>query len=391
MVPPLAPKRSRSSSPAAPVKRPHNQATATLDLSDLPKRGRGRPKKDDGNNDLVNRPGDRPGKDLQLPDPLKRPRGRPRKNPEIPVPPKRPRGRPRKDPELPVPPKRPRGRPRKDTNFQAPQEPLDTSKQGRQRKSITIATSKGPGRPRKLDAGGASGDANNAGSAKRGRGRPRKDSSATVSKSASSKSAKGALSLGQLTGTFDIKCDEVEGNWSNLVEDMSMSITSLKGNPSGLIASFNLGILEGTMLLAADKNTVEAIRRKMERGQSTYEDDDEEKSENDEDDEDEGEDDIGDEGAGDPPVPSGWLHFVWRGRNAPDDDEVHSGAYGGQDGSIKFTNKGNSFKAKGAFPALGESCEFSGKRISTKPDIPPEPWENFNEQAYGSANRSRWF
>ena len=92
-----------------PVKRgrPKKQPSTENDQVDKPKRPRGRPRKNPGQDEVADKPS--------------RPRGRPRKNSDTRAAsdkPKRPRGRPRKNPdqsELANKPKRPRGRPRKDS------------------------------------------------------------------------------------------------------------------------------------------------------------------------------------------------------------------------------------------------------------------------------------
>ncbi|KAF2108249.1 hypothetical protein BDV96DRAFT_285852 [Lophiotrema nucula] len=272
------------------------------------------------------------------PPPAKRGRGRPRKDPN--APPKHP-----KDPNAP---KRGRGRPRKDPN------------------AAPIAKPKVPGR---------------------GPGRPKKDSTAPTAAPSKSKSlpkvsttttSKSKVSstrstsapnttLAQFVGTYDITCEEVEDNWPDAADDMTLSIHPLPRTKSALIACFNLGILEGTMLIAADKKTLERVHKQVAATDSVKSD----KSA--------------------VAVPKGGtLYFVWRGQNIGDDDQVHTGNGGQQSGTLKFNAEDMSFKGVGSFPALGAECSFIGTKISNEASDEPEPWSNYSEEAYEEANEQRW-
>jgi hypothetical protein len=149
---------------------------------------------------------------------------------------------------------------------------------------------------------------------------------------------------------------------------MHISIAALPNTRSILIASFDLGIIEGTMLLAADEDTLGRVRRQM--------------------------DDNG-VNKGDkaivPMVVHRTVYFAWRGRNTGDDDQVHHGKYGGQTGSLTFKDDACcSFEGVGSFPATGNDCGFTGSRISDEAEEDAEPWGNFSEKAYEEANRRRW-
>lgn len=276
----------------------------------------------------------------------KRGRGRPRKSNETSAPP----------PADPNTPKRGRGRPRKvaDTSLPPPTN-SNTPKRGR-------------GRPRKdADASASKGQ-------QKPRGRPKK-SNATADKATSSASTKKVAKassksdalLQSITGTYDISCEAVEDGWDDMSEDMSMSITTLPHTNSTLIASFDLGILEGTMLLAADKDTLEATSQNMKKGNSNR--DNKSKA---------------------PTLQNGSVHFMWRGRETSE-SQAYPGSYGDQVGIIRFKGgKWASFEGEGSFPMLGSKCKFTGKKVDEKTYDVPEPWNNFDEEAYEEANRSRW-
>jgi hypothetical protein len=176
------------------------------------------------------------------------------------------------------------------------------------------------------------------------------------------------VKLTDVVGTYEISCEEVEGNWPDAVEDMHISIAALPNTRSMLIASFDLGIIEGTMILAADEDTLDRVRAQMDRDGVTK----------------------GDKAIG-PMVEERTVYFAWRGRSTGDENEIHHGKYGGQTGSLTFKDSACSlFEGVGSFPMLGKECALTGTRVSDEADEDAEAWDNFDEEAYDEANRRRW-
>jgi hypothetical protein len=340
---------------AGPSKRPLEN-----DAEEAPaaKRGRGRPRKDANAN--ANAPQPPPTKDTTAP---KQGRGRPRKDAS--VAPATASASPAKSAGA----GRGRGRPPKDANAT----PVKSAGRGRGRprkdESVVKGADRGRGRPPK-DASAA--PANGAG---RGRGRLKKsDSTASgpvapsSTKKTSQSTSKGGAELTDIIGTYDIDCEEVEGNWPDTAEGMGMSITTLPDSKSALVASFNLGIVEGIMLLAADKDTLDRVRQGME-GKSSG------KAKT----------------AAVPALKNRTVYFAWRGQDTGDQDEVHPGSNGSQTGSLTFTDdKYTSFQGVGAFPALGSRCDFAGTKTHDEADEVHESWDDYDEEAYDRANRGRW-
>lgn len=102
----------------------------------------------------------------------------------------------------------------------------------------------------------------------RGCGRPKMDSSAPVlvrkSKTETLKSKpKLSPTLWDITGTYDITCEEVERNWLYAAEGLSLAIVTLSTTSSVVVGSFDLVFLEGTMLFAADGRTLERARQQL--------------------------------------------------------------------------------------------------------------------------------
>ncbi|KAK2774797.1 hypothetical protein FQN53_003492 [Emmonsiellopsis sp. PD_33] len=388
-------------------------------MADAPKK-RGRPRKLDAT-----------GAPIVKPQPYTGPprkRGRPRKEPATDAPepaetaPKRPRGRPRKSDigEAPSS-KKPRlaeeavaataaatpatkskrGRPRKsdvaDIAATAAATPATKSKRGRPRKSdvadtaataaATLATKSKRGRPRKSDVADTAATAAATPATKSKRGRPRKSDVAAPelapAETAVSGSKVAGFTLDRIIGTYSLECKEVEDNWPDQAEDMEVTITKSSGGSLGLIGGFNMGILEGTMLFAADKKSLEKFRDVMSKEDSSEID---------------GEGETSDDGGVVPrtgtksaPVKDRRVYFSWRGQNTGD-TEIHCEVKPGtQDGHIEFTSdEAITFKGVAGFPALGQKCEFKGTKIDNDVTAAPPSWSSFSQEAANAANVNRW-
>jgi hypothetical protein len=297
--------------------------------------------------------------------PVKRGRGRPRKiitgepsgltkpsTPSATPGVKRGRGRPRKVPADPQdqstpPPKRPRGRPRlSDANGES-------------------VVKKKRGRPRKSDATPAA-DRSTDTSAKS----PFKLSNA-------SPTALDSFSLDKIVGSYEIQCEEVQREWPTRATDMGITIEESSDHTPGLIASFNLGIIEGKMLIATDEESLAALRRHIERpshGQLS--------------------DDLlqRDVAAADASkIRNRQVIFAWQGRDNGDTNEVYPFRGTHSVGHLKFLDdEATRFEGEIDAPALGQGCRFSGSRTEWEDYHVEGTWADFSERAYEEANINRW-
>ncbi|EFE45149.1 conserved hypothetical protein [Trichophyton verrucosum HKI 0517] len=267
------------------------------------------------------------------------------------------------------------------------------------------ASAKKRGRPRKDASDGDGADASPP-----ARGRPKKDADAK------SNGAKGTTGTGtpgrgrgrppanplqKFLGSFALECAAVSDEWPDQCDSMDMSISASDLDPCGMVASFNLGIVEGTMLLALTQDELNAFHSKVEGGSgacysiklchdyppvqllttlNSTDSDSEEDAECDE-----------------PPAKkvksaadedSLRLYFKWKGRNTTD-TEIHDGSR--DVGTIDFLDsKAIQFKGIGSFPALGSKCEFTGTRYDKEPTTVPLPWSTFSDEAAQLANENRW-
>ncbi|EZF34549.1 hypothetical protein TMEN_7228 [Trichophyton mentagrophytes] len=243
------------------------------------------------------------------------------------------------------------------------------------------ASAKKRGRPRKEASDGDGADASPS-----ARGRPKKDADAKSNgngaKGSTGTPGRGrgrppANPLQKFLGSFALECAAVSDNWPDQCDTMDMAISASDLDPCGMIASFNLGIVEGTMLLALTQDELNAFHSKVEGGSES---DSEEDAECDE-----------------PPAKrvkstadedSLRLYFKWKGRNTTD-TEIHDGSR--NVGTIDFLDsKTIQFKGIGSFPALGSQCEFTGTRYDKEPTTVPLPWSTFSDEAAQLANENRW-
>ncbi|PGH19670.1 hypothetical protein AJ80_03825 [Polytolypa hystricis UAMH7299] len=319
-----------------------------------------------------------------------RKRGRPRKYPidaEKPAKPTAPDGTPRK-----------RGRPRKNPEV----EPAAT-KPAAAPTTTTTGVKRGRGRPRKTNAPPAKKPRLMEDGTPRKRGRPRKsDAGAVGSASKASpqtsdvngsakKSSASVFPLAKIVGTYALTCDAVEENWPDQADDMELTISSEPSKTAlGFIGGFNLGVLEGTMLLAGNEDTLEKLREEMSADEGSSSGlngkaDSEISS-------------SSDDGKAEKPTTrndtsstSRRVYFHWRGRETSE-GEIHSNN-SGQDGKgyLDFTSDSAvAFEGVSSFPVVGEKIVFRGKKTDNKPTSSPEPWADFSESAAKEASAGRW-
>ncbi|KAM5448748.1 hypothetical protein MaudCBS49596_005255 [Microsporum audouinii] len=236
------------------------------------------------------------------------------------------------------------------------------------------------GRPRKAEY--VTGDAENAPAPPRGR--PRKDDVTAARSNGAVKGTPGrgrgrppANPLQKFVGSYAIECPIVSEEWPDKAESMDISISTSDMDPCGLIASFTLGIVEGTMLLAATEEALDAFQSKVEHGSDHESDEDAECDE--------------------PPpkkirsAPNDGalrLYFKWRGRDTTG-SEIYDGSM--DLGTIEFLDgKAIQFKGEGGFPAMGSDCKFTGTRYDNEATTVPLPWSTFSDKAAQEANEARW-
>ncbi|EPE29789.1 AT hook motif family protein [Glarea lozoyensis ATCC 20868] len=207
-------------------------------------------------------------------------------------------------------------------------------------------------------------------------------------------------------GSYIIDCKEIEEQWPDQAEDLSLDIRQTE-EPGIFEASFNFGILEGVMIIGAEKKALEQYcsQLDLEDESDLEEEEDEEEDKDDDEDEDESENEKkrarsskrkseAPRGRGRPPKksksePAQSRTYLLRLKcRETGEGEIQSEA---EQGTITFKD-GNlaSFTGKATLPCVGEAIPFSGRKISDTPAAPESSWADFSENAYEDARVGRW-
>lgn len=355
-------------------------ANGSTETTVVPKRGRGRPKKSDAA-PVDTSPG-QPTETVSISE-FKRGPGRPRKSDVISVP-----INSNDNTDIITTPKRGRGRPKK-TDAIKPTITPDTT-------ATTVTEPKrGRGRPRKSDATTPKA-AENGTTQKRGRGRPKKTTeTASTPKinGASKRSTNGDMfKAKKILGSYEVTCSTVSEEWPETADEMELTITEpTETRGLGFLAGFNLGILEGTMLLAPDKPSLDKLYTKLSKGEksSRYSTSLKPDKEEDEDvEEDPDEPSTKRQKIASSSTASKRFYLLWRGQETSE-SQIHSRP---NKGYLDFseTKTGITFKGVSGFPAMGSECEFSGTKVCDEVIQEPMPWSTFSESAAQEANEARW-
>ncbi|WEW56006.1 hypothetical protein PRK78_001441 [Emydomyces testavorans] len=400
---PLKRKRGRPPKDGGPAK----PKPIVLDHSGQPRK-RGRPRKDPAAATLAAAPPPPPPPNRSGGTPSKG-RGRPRKSDATPVATKAKPGpgRPRASDATPATaaptaatePKRGPGRPRM-SDASKPTEAAPT----------TTEPKRGRGRPRKSESSTVPATTESSAPryvkspAKLARGRPRKFGSSTAGSTSEALEVNGAGNTTTTTaaaadtdsfkkmviGHYEIDCTAVELEWPQLADGMEMSITEAEETRGlGYIAGYNLGVIEGTMVLAADKQSLETLHTKLCKGENRprYDSFHEEEHENDDEEEDHA--NTKKPKLSSPTTAPKRLYFLWRGRDTSD-GEIHCGR---NEGYLDFSETSGgivSFKGVRGIPSIGNECEFTGNKIHDMIIRQPIPWSELSQRAADEANAARW-
>jgi hypothetical protein len=227
---------------------------------------------------------------------------------------------------------------------------------------------------------------------KKGRGRPRK-SDATPAKPAPAKpvakkgkaSESKGLSIASLGGKYTVQCEQIEKDWPEQAEDMTLRI--VPRHDDQVLAAFDFGILQGVMLLAPDKQALDAFAARERDGANASDEDGEGE---DEDDEDDDEPPAKKAKKDAPLLKSRRVVFKWRGEETST-SQVYADDTRDNEGHLEFTDDdATNFVGYGTFPALGKNCKFTGERVSG-PAGPAPNWNSYSQDAAKAANKRRWW
>ncbi|KAK8189227.1 hypothetical protein IWZ00DRAFT_509745 [Phyllosticta capitalensis] len=190
--------------------------------------------------------------------------------------------------------------------------------------------------------------------AEAGRGKKGKKGSAANKKSTPFK-------LDSCVGAYAVKCDEVAGGWSHINgNDFILDIDTDRDGI--LIAAFDFGIFEGTMLLSLSEDKLDraakggrgaAKKRKTTSSSST----------------------------------SRRVFYRMRGRETSQ-GEIFSDPLSGH---LDFDDQGVKFEGLAYSLAFcGENVEFTGYKVSDAPGAQADGWDAFSPEQYEYARKARW-
>ena len=189
-----------------------------------------------------------------------------------------------------------------------------------------------------------------------------------------------------IVGTYTVECEAAEDYQEDKDEHEAMELCIVKG-PGGYMAEFDLGPLEGMMLLAPDKASLDAfVESKSERSRKDA------FSETD----DESEDDKqppkkkSKSSAFSPSLKTRRVLFKWRAKETGE-GQIYSNLYpGDNEGYLEFTdNKAQKFVGFAGFPYMGQNCKFTGTRLGEASEL-SKRWSDFSPRAADEANERRW-
>jgi hypothetical protein len=215
-------------------------------------------------------------------------------------------------------------------------------------------------------------------------------------------------------GSYIIDCKKIEREWPDEAGDLSLDIRQTK-EPNVFEASFDFGILEGFMVISAERNALEQYCSQLDREAES--DGDEGEGEGDDWSEEEDEDsekiEVEDKVEKDrkPTTGSKRRAEALQGHGPPSKKpkpraaqprtyllklkcrETGEGMIQSTEerGTIKFKDENlASFIGKANLPYVGKGVSFTARKISDAPACPGNSWSDYSEKAYEYARVRRW-
>ncbi|KAL9621916.1 MAG: hypothetical protein Q9160_003737 [Pyrenula sp. 1 TL-2023] len=211
------------------------------------------------------------------------------------------------------------------------------------------------------------------------------------------------------TGSYMIRSTKFEERFDE-VDIMTLDIHNLQ--PGAFKASFDFGVLEGTMLLAAHEDLLYEVMAKLERDEESSDDGDD--SDEDNGDGDESEDEDGSTNpildgmkkrkastqssliqeraikkAKERPERTLRFHLQWRGVETGEGDIQHDPS-NGHSGHLEFTDDTfTRFEGEASFAFVGSWIKFSGYKVGNIPVTEPEEWCMYSEMEHERARGGR--
>ncbi|RDL33702.1 Uncharacterized protein BP5553_08070 [Venustampulla echinocandica] len=212
-------------------------------------------------------------------------------------------------------------------------------------------------------------------------------------------------------GSYIIDCEEIEGEWPDLADVLSLDIRQTE-KYNVFEASFDFGVLEGVMIISAEKHALEQYCSQLDREAESGGDEDEDDW-SEEEDEDRKKDEVEDklENSRKPTTGSKRRAEALRGHAPPPKKsraraaqprtyllklkcrETGEGViqYTEEEGTIIFKDENlASFLGNANLPCVGQGVPFTARKISDAPARPRNSWADYSESAYEYARVARW-
>jgi hypothetical protein len=213
-------------------------------------------------------------------------------------------------------------------------------------------------------------------------------------------------------GSYIIDCKRIEGEWPDRAGDLSLDIRQTK-EPNIFEASFDFGVLEGVMIISAEKNALEQYCSQLDYEAESEGEKDEEGDWSEEEDEDREKIEVEYKVENDrkPTIGCKRRAEALQGHGPPPKKSKARAAQPRifqlklkcretgegviqpteQRGTIRFKDENlGSFIGKADLPCVGQGVPFSARKISDTPACPSNSWADYSETAYEYERVKRW-
>ncbi|KAK0704310.1 hypothetical protein B0H67DRAFT_557148 [Lasiosphaeris hirsuta] len=221
----------------------------------------------------------------------------------------------------------------------------------------------------------------------------------------------GELPPSFLNGQYAVTCGEVEEEWPDMAENMTLSIGGTSRH-NLLRAAFDFGVVQGVMMLSFDEGLLDTLckrDRDLSSDEGDYDDDDDGDDDDDDDDRDSGQHSATtgakrkttarSKGKRPPPAKKakavaggGWKSssrfFVRLKSMESETGEIHPTP---TKGVIRVVDKGiNQLAGTVNITGIGGDIKFTARRVRGPPRGLHDKWENYSQAAYEKARVDRW-
>lgn len=201
-------------------------------------------------------------------------------------------------------------------------------------------------------------------------------------------------------GSYIVDCKKIKEQWPHEADDLSLDIRPTK-EPGIFEASFDFGILEGVMIICAEKTALEQYCYQLDREADSSSDDEEENDWGEEEGEDDKKPKTGSKRKAKTPQGRGRPSKKSKGGAAQPrtyllklkcretgEGEIQCTA---ENGTLTFPDeKLASILGKTNLPYVGRGVPFTARKISDTPSHSENSWADYSERAYEYARVSRW-